>query len=156
MEQKYIDRFWKKVDKHSNPNGCWEWTGFIDREGLGYGRAYDGNKQMGAHRLSIIIDGRDPTDKYVCHSCDNPKCVNPSHLFLGTQQDNLDDMKSKGRKNGRKKINLTTKIIKGKGKPIQTPLGHFASLTSAATAFGISPSSLFQRMKTTPTEYYYT
>ena len=105
MEQKYIDRFWNKVDKTSNPNGCWEWTAFIDKDGKGYGRAYDGNTQMGAHRLSVIIDGRDPSGKYVCHTCDNPKCVNPTHLFLGTQQDNLNDMKSKGRKNGRKKIN---------------------------------------------------
>ncbi len=65
---------------------CWEWTSAITR---GYGRY----KGYPAHRISWMIhNGKDPHGMYVLHTCDNKKCVNPDHLYLGTQSDNMRDM----------------------------------------------------------------
>jgi HNH endonuclease len=90
------DKFWEKVDIKSDDE-CWEWLGAIDR--CGYGKF--GSKNFGnglAHRFSWKDSFGDiPKGMYVCHHCDNPSCVNPKHLFLGTQKDNMQDMKNKSR-----------------------------------------------------------
>jgi hypothetical protein len=99
MDAKTIKRFWDKVDKSGGPNACWEWTAGKWRTGYG---AFVGNvggkKQIKAHRMSLILAGRPPPDHlFVCHHCDNPGCVNPTHLFIGTIQDNNRDRDEKGR-----------------------------------------------------------
>jgi hypothetical protein len=90
---KTLARFYKKVSKQST--GCWEWTASRDNNGYGYFK-HDG---MGrAHRWSAkYIAGLDVEDKLVCHRCDNPCCVNPEHLFIGLEQDNIKDMIDKNR-----------------------------------------------------------
>lgn len=78
--------------------GCWLWTGPLNDKG--YGIFYFGRGRVLAHRLSwAIVHGRVPNDRFVLHRCDNPKCCNPEHLFLGTPKDNVDDMDAKGRRN---------------------------------------------------------
>lgn len=90
-----ILRFWDKVD--SSKEGCWEWRGGINPNG-GYGRFHFNNGQAPAHRLSWqLIKGSIPQGLFVLHHCDNPPCVNPSHLYLGTLADNNRDTRLRKR-----------------------------------------------------------
>jgi len=89
----FTERFWLSVAKSE---GCWEWTGFL--LGNGYGQVGIKNTQAQAHRVSWEMHyGPIPQGLYVLHHCDNRKCVRPDHLFLGTIQDNADDMVAKER-----------------------------------------------------------
>ena len=88
-----MERFWSKVEKSP---GCWLWKAAV-ASGYGTFRRPDGS-MIGAHRMSYILaHGMIPDGLQVLHKCDNKLCVRPDHLFLGTQQDNMDDMIAKGR-----------------------------------------------------------
>jgi hypothetical protein len=87
--------FWNRLDKTSNPKGCWEYTGFRNPEG--YGKFSYKKKNWLAHRLALHLTEVDVTGKIVCHHCDNPSCCNPSHLYAGTKQDNSNDAVARNR-----------------------------------------------------------
>lgn len=97
-----IDRFWAKVDKKGE-NDCWDWTASLNN--VGYGQFYLNGKMVSSHRVSYIINHPLTIDLWehreicVCHKCDNPCCVNPAHLFLGSVGDNMNDKLAKGRGN---------------------------------------------------------
>jgi hypothetical protein len=88
-----MERFWSKVER---TDGCWLWRG--KRKRSGYGVFSFRGKRVRAHRMAWRLEhGSVPSDRLVCHRCDQPACVRPEHLFLGTSADNMRDMRSKGR-----------------------------------------------------------
>ncbi len=92
-------KLYARVDRSGGPDACWPWTG--PRNGTGYGRVWQDGAYRYAHRVAYeeaygaIPDGLD-----ICHTCDNPPCCNPAHLWAGTARENLRDAASKGRLRG--------------------------------------------------------
>jgi predicted DNA-binding protein YlxM (UPF0122 family) len=137
------DRFWANVDKTET---CWLWTGWKD--GKGYGKIHTVNSYgpvISAHRLSWELHNGKVEDKSlnICHKCDVPACVNPSHLFLGTTLDNIRDKVSKGRQPHGEKTGgaiLTREIVLNirrryyKGDISIEKLGKEMSISSGAIA----------------------
>lgn len=95
-----MERFWTKVDKTPGfgPRGdCWLWTAGVGS--TGYGQFGLGGRMVKSHRVAYELEvGPIPTGMYVLHSCDEKRCVNPAHLRIGTQQENIHDMDSRGRR----------------------------------------------------------
>ena len=97
----YLCRFMNKVNKTET---CWLWTGKLDKDGYGHTSLHGRNSNpIGSHRRSYeLFKGEIENNLFVCHSCDIRHCVNPNHLFLGTTQDNMNDMCAKERANAPK------------------------------------------------------
>jgi hypothetical protein len=93
------DNFYVRVLKHPG-DGCWEWLGPKNNKGYGFTYIRELSRRMTAHRASYTLRyGQIPEGLWVLHRCDNPACVKPSHLFLGSPKDNVQDMIAKGRDN---------------------------------------------------------
>lgn len=95
MNERDVARFLAKVERRG-PDECWPWTAGVDKDG--YGRLKSSGKTLKAHRIAFFLaHGRWP-EPFGCHSCDNPPCCNPEHVFEGSCQDNHSDMDRKGRR----------------------------------------------------------
>lgn len=120
--------------------GCWLWTGARLAQGYGLIKRKDG-AQLRAHRVAYALAyGPIPDGLQVCHRCDNPRCVRPGHLFLGTAQDNANDMVAKGssaRLNGER--NGAARLSQQDVEAIRSDASTYGQL---AKRFGVSPSAI--------------
>lgn len=147
----FLDKFWSRVDVRG-PDECWLWTG--GRKRTGYGVVWPrGSSEVGAHRLSWELHNAQPIPDgmFACHSCDVPSCVNPSHIWIGTHDDNMRDALVKGRMHyAEKLINLTGQrfgkwtvlgrdpapVLSGTRWLVRCDCGHEASINGQALRLG--------------------
>lgn len=135
------ERFWEKVDKRG-PDDCWLWTAAIHK--AGYGVISKGNR-LGyelAHRVSWQIHfGEIPDDLQVLHKCDNRRCVNPHHLFLGTNADNVADKMAKGRYScGKGESHYGAKLTEAQVLEIRDLFAQGIARAEIGQRFGITQS----------------
>ena len=134
-----IERFEAKFQK---TEGCWNWTASTAGKGYGQIKLPGTRRQIYAHRLSwLIYKGDVPDGHQVLHNCDNPKCVNPAHLFTGTGEDNLQDMKQKGRHLYGERNNQS-KLTDDKVRQIKACLAAGMSQRRVAKAFDVIQSTI--------------
>lgn len=136
------ERFWPKVNKrgpvYRRYGRCWVWQGAFHKQGYG-SFLFEGKIHL-AHRVSIaLVEGRLPKSS-VLHRCDNPPCVRPSHLFRGTQRDNIADMVSKDRQ-GR---GMTAKLSPSSVRRIRELLKKSVPYVQIAKLFNVSQKPISQ------------
>lgn len=138
-------RFWRKVKKGKDDE-CWNWIGSIGPDG--YGAVYIGPagavRQLKAHRISYVYtNGPIPDGMCVLHKCDNPSCVNPAHLFLGTRKDNNLDKVQKGRQpHNQGETNPRAKLTRQGAEEIRKMLDAGYTQTELARMFDIGQAQI--------------
>lgn len=145
------ERFWPKVMRPLQWDACWPWTGAKRSGAQGYGNfKIQSYVSVRAHRLSYALYyGHSPGALLVCHKCDNPVCVNPAHLFLGTVQDNSDDMKRKGRgakRDQRGELNGAAKLTAADVCKVRELIAAGQTNIAIAAQFGVT-HSLISRIR---------
>ena len=143
------ERLWSRVEKRDG--GCWLWQGAKTRPKSGYGTIRGGGRAHLTHRLSWeLANGPIPDGLRVLHKCDVPLCVNPAHLFLGTQRDNMEDMAIKGRHKSRTapesvkrgELHPLAKLTRADAEQIRSRRRAGATGASLAREFGVSEATI--------------
>lgn len=142
-QRRLAERFWSKVDQRG-PDECWPWQLARFAHG-GHGqftyRFPDKQVSLYAHRIAwLLTHGASAGELKVCHRCDNPPCVNPNHLFLGTQADNLDDARQKGRLDETRP--RTFRLTLAQRLAIQAAPRGYGSGVALARQFGVSETTI--------------
>jgi hypothetical protein len=131
----WLERFWARVEIGTGEDGCWYWRGATTA--ARYGIVSVNRQLVRAHRLSYLIhNGSLSADRYCLHRCDEPSCVNPRHLFVGTARDNARDMVAKGRGAHRK---LNPDVVRA----MRFDHASGVSLRELAMRHNVSPSTVF-------------
>lgn len=127
LDNRDLERFWSHVDTSAD---CWIWRGTYRADG--YGQFFVSGRRLRAHRVAFELSkGPIPSDLCICHRCDNPACVRPSHLFLGTIHDNINDRHIKGRSTGPRGANNAAAKLSG-SDVLQIRLLHAEGLNCVA------------------------
>lgn len=138
LNNRALERFWRNIEKQEN--GCWTWKGA--KLTNGYGAFSVGTKRISAHRFSWKIHYGDiPAGHVVCHKCDNPPCVNPEHLFIGTNAENQHDKATKGR-SARGEKNPKSKLTEKDVFRIRELIDEGLSSRRIAEVFGVRHAAI--------------
>jgi hypothetical protein len=145
------NRFWAKVDRRG-PDECWPWTGAGGRQKSGRSghiriEPERGSRNVAAPRVAWeLTNGQIPKGLFVCHHCDNAKCVNPAHLFVGTASDNVRDMVQKGRGRVNRQHGEKNHAAKISAAQVMEIRGYVAkgagTYRQIGARYGISPSAV--------------
>lgn len=153
IKQSDIERFWSHVDKKSESE-CWVWKKSLCQRG--YGKFQVGGKTIKANRFSMVASGIEiPENMCACHSCDNPPCCNPNHLWVGSSADNQRDRAAKGRssKGERNPSKTHPELFRGENNHAHQLTSEAVSwlrenpptgknMNSEALKYSVSPSAL--------------
>lgn len=159
MDEAFVARFWSKVDKNGpvpqhDPalGACWVWTGW--RIYSGYGQIAGGGRRHYVHRVAVVLSGRDlPAGMQALHRCDNPPCVRPDHIYVGSRVDNMRDMAQRGRSTrGRKRRGAAVGTAVGSAKLTEAQVFEiFATMASGqassrnvAARYGVAHTTVLQ------------
>ncbi len=134
--------FWARVDKSGGPGACWPWLGTRTHD---YGQVWwQGTPRRASRVAHDLAIGPIPAGMFVCHKCDNPPCVNPSHLFLGTNRDNLRDAAAKGRTwRPRGVLHPSAKLDLEAVRAIRRLAAAHTSQAALGRMFGVTPSTIW-------------
>src|SRR5690606_38096456 len=133
-----LDRFWSHVDRSGD---CWTWTGYEHASGYGYFCPYQG-KNVRAHRfIDFALNGAHLPGEMTLHTCDNPRCVRPSHLFRGTHHDNMRDRSEKQRQ-ARGEGNAGAKLSEAQVLTILDRLNNGDTQRQIAREYGVAKGTI--------------
>jgi hypothetical protein len=134
------ERFWSKVQKRDG--GCWEWQAF--RNADGYGRFGIAGGARPAHRIAYANEvGAIPKGMQVLHACDNPACVNPEHLWLGTHNENMADRTRKGRQaHPRGSLGGNARLTEGDIPVVRSLRAGGRTIASIASSYGVTEGAI--------------
>jgi len=138
--------FWGKVDKSGGEDACWWWKGAIHNNG--YGKVSIQYNKYTAHRVSMSLHlNRSLTSiEFVCHTCDNPLCVNPRHLYIGDAKTNVQDMVKRGRNNNgayKGKITHNTKLNFTKAQEIRSLIAEEVPIAHISRLYGVGRKAIY-------------